>query len=115
MGGGYGQDVGYSNKVDAYDTSLVKTIPTALSQARTHLAATSLDGYALFGGGYYNGSNDVRNEVDVYDTSLVRTIPTPLSQGRRDLAATSLGSYALFGGGYNQNVYRGIVDVYQVA
>ena len=46
-----------SNVVDAYDTSLTRTIPTPLSAARSSLAATTVGNYALFGGG--TGSNVV--------------------------------------------------------
>ena len=92
FGGGYAGS--YSAVVDAYDTSLTRSTPTALSQARTRLAATSIGNYALFGGG--SGPSAV---VDAYDTSLTRTTPTELSQARSNLAATNIGNYALFGGG----------------
>ena len=86
----------YFTTVEAYNTSLTRTIPTALSQAREELAATTVGNYALFGGGYNGGSLAT---VDAYDTSLTRTNPTALSQARNNSAATTVGSYALFGGG----------------
>ena len=49
--------------VDAYDTSLVRTVPGILTVARYDLAATSVGNYALFGGGY---SNNYFNIVDAY-------------------------------------------------
>ena len=75
------------------------------------LAATSIENYALFGGG---SGNSYSNVVDAYDTSLTRTTPTALSQVRRELAATSVGNYALFGGGYNGSRLN-TVDAYSLA
>ena len=124
FGGGW-IDIGYpeyKNTVDAYDTSLTRTIPTALSEARDGLAATSVGNYALFGGGgnrvyadgymYFVGTAT----VDAYDTSLTRTIPTPLSEARSTLAATTVGNYALFGGGDdNDGSYIATVDAYDTS
>ena len=108
FGGGYASS--YSDVVDAYDISLVRTTPTPLSQARRNLSATSIGDYALFGGG--DGPSAV---VDAYDTSLVRTTPTPLSKARTSLASTSIGDYALFGGGYDSSsVAYDVVDAYSV-
>ena len=56
-----------SSTVDAYNTSLTRTLPTALSEGRGYLAATSVGNYALFGGGD-NGSGD-RSTVDAYMVS----------------------------------------------
>lgn len=112
FGGGYSYSSGvgayYYATVDAYNTSLTRSTPTELSQARSYLAATSVGNYALFGGGY--DENYVSSStVDVYDTLLTRTISTSLSQARRQLAATEVGNYALFGGGYD---YSNVVDAY---
>ena len=92
FGGGY-KEFAMSTVVDAYDTSLTRTIPTALSVARENLAATTVGNYALFGGG--DGTDDFIATVDAYDTSLTRTIPTALSVARKGLAATTIGNYAL--------------------
>ena len=123
FGGGW-IDIGYpeyKNTVDAYDTSLTRTIPTALSEARDGLAATSVGNYALFGGGgnrvyadgymYFVGTAT----VDAYDTSLTRTIPTPLSEARSTLAATTVGNYALFADGYDTGMPKNIVDAYDTS
>ena len=85
----------------------------ALSTARSKIAATSVGGYALFGGGYGSIFSDV---VDAYNSSLVRSTPTALSKARGELAATSVGDYALFGGGYigNDSVTN-VVYAYMVA
>ena len=110
FGGGYYS--GYQSTVDAYDTSLTRTTPTALSAARIYLAATTVGNYALFGGGY-NGTNHL-STVDAYDTSLTRTIPTALSVARDNLSATTVGNYALFGGGQDGIHCLSTVDAYQV-
>ena len=84
---------------------------TALSEARSFLAATSVGNYALFGGGGDSSSST----VDAYNTSLTRTSPTALSEARYYLAATSVGNYALFGGGDNGSGERSTVDAYMVS
>ena len=98
--------------VDAYDTSLTRTMPAGLSQARCHLAAATVGNYALFGGGR-NGtsSTDILATVDAYDTSLTRTMPAGLSQARAYLAAATVGNYALFGGGDGKSK-SSVVDAY---
>ena len=48
FGGGAGN--GYVSRIDAYNTSLTKTVNKSLSVARRDLAATTVGNYALFGG-----------------------------------------------------------------
>ena len=127
FGGGYyySSGVGYYRyaTVDAYNTSLTRTTPTELSQARSGLAATTVGNYALFGGGVSSSYSAV---VDAYDTSLTRTTPTELSQARDGLTATTVArtggsspqsSYALFGGGYASsfNYYSDVVAAYDTS
>ena len=50
-----------SSTVDAYDESLTRSTPSALSKARYDLAAATVGGYALFGGGYF-----ISSAVDAY-------------------------------------------------
>jgi hypothetical protein len=69
-----------SSVVDAYDSKLTRSTPTALSQGRYRLAATSIEGYALFGGG--NAGYAFYSTVDAYDSNLTRSTPTALSKGR---------------------------------
>ena len=88
--GNYALFGGDSSTVDAYNTSLTRTIPTPLSVDRRALAATTVGNYALFGGGY--GSRKYLATVDAYNTSLTRTTPTALSIGREELASTSVGN-----------------------
>ena len=95
--------------VDAYNGSLTRTTPTALSVKRYSLAATTVGGYALFGGGalYSPNYDTYYATVDAYNGSLTRTTPTALSVKRSGLAATTVGGYALFGGG---NIYTSSLD-----
>ena len=108
--------------VDAYDTNLTRTTPTALSLERRNLAATTVGNYALFGGGEKNGI--ASSVVDAYDTSLTRTNPTGLNEARGWLAATTVSpavgsssqsSYALFGGGAAGSSYSSVVDAYDTS
>ena len=81
---------------------------TSLSKARSHLAATSIGDYALFGGGndsapYSTGggaSGAYYATVDAYTSNLTKSTAANLSYASSSLAATRAGSYALFGGGY---------------
>ena len=130
FGGGYAlcPNIEYFLTVDAYNTSLTRTIPTPLSgDARYHLSATTIGNYALFGGGYgsirdtpsssssHGGTTSI---VDAYDASLTRTTPTPLSESRCRLSSTTIGNYALFGGGESDTGYDGsstTVDAYNTS
>ena len=100
FGGGSSPSLSYSDTVDAYDTSLVRSTPTVLSVGRQQLAATTVGNYALFGGGSGTSAKK-KDTVDAYDTTLVRSTPTVLSEARYSLAATTVGNHALFGSGYN--------------
>lgn len=82
---------------------------TPLSVARYELAATTIGGYALFGGGgYYQGENIYVNNVDAYDRSFTHSLPTALTNKTAGLQATSNHSYALFAdqGDYNVDAYN---------
>lgn len=64
---------------------------------RYDAASTSLDGYALIGG----GTNDIA-DIDIYSPSLVHTSAAVLSSKRYYAAATTVGGHTLFaGGGFN--------------
>ena len=100
-----------TNVVDAYNTSLVRTIATSLSSARGYLASTTVGDYALFGGGKYtkdeyqymesnstkwaSGSNPNTGTVDAYNTSLVRTTLSSIV-ARNNVKTAKVGGYALF-------------------
>jgi hypothetical protein len=86
-----------------FDVTSNRWTTATLSQARSALAATSVDNrYALFGGGY-NGSVS-SNVVDIFDSLSGMRNTTALSQARYWLAATSLGNLAFFGGGQTNDI-----------
>lgn len=107
--------------VDAYNKSLVRSTPTALSKGRRRLIGANNNNYALFGGGDAYESGLVKDTtVDAYNASLVRTIPTPLSVGRDYLAGAQAGDYALFAGGIpssgnHSGGYSNVIDVYNAS
>lgn len=88
----------FTSYVNAYDSALVKTTASNLSQNRFNMAATSVGSYALFGGGNY-WQDSATSKVDAYNESLTRSTPTALSSNMDMHNATSVGNYALFGGG----------------
>ena len=104
--GGLGSII--SSTVDAYDTSLTRSTPTTLSEARRDLAGASVGGYALFAGGAHSSNYST---VDAYNMSLTRSTPTTLSVVKYRLAGASVGKYALFAGGEGSG-YSATVDVY---
>ena len=61
---GGGTDGSNSATVDAYDTSLTRTLPTELSVGRINPSSTTVGNYALFAGG-----GDWTSNVDVYQVS----------------------------------------------
>lgn len=102
-----------SNVVDAYDTSLIKTTPTALGQSRRLLASANVGDYLLFAGG--RASNNVAySNVDAYNLSLVRTNTASLSVARYSLGGASVGNYAVFAGGYGGG-YSATADAYNTS
>lgn len=86
--------------MDAYDATLTRSTPMALSIARMNMGAATVGNYALAMGGS-KGTNDGEflSTVDAYDTALTRTMPMELSRVRELLAGTSLEDYALAMGG----------------
>ena len=65
FGGGSDGSSGYISVVDAYDLTLTRTTPKALSRGRSSLSATTVGDYALFGGGT-TGTYSHLNVVDAY-------------------------------------------------
>jgi hypothetical protein len=84
-----------------------------LIQARSWLAATSVDNrYALFAGGD-NGSSTYSNIVDIFDSWSGMWNTTTLSQTRAYLASTSLRNLTFFGGGKtNGNQSSNVIDIF---
>ena len=85
--------------VNAYNTSLQRSIPTALSLARSSHGAASTVTHALFAGGQSSYSAYFNTVVDAYSTVLQRTIPTGLSTGASVMTTASFGDHALITGG----------------
>ena len=88
--------------------------PVSLSSSKWGLAATTLNGHALFGGG---GSR-----VDAYNELLVRSSVSTLSYPKWWLGTTTVGGYAIFGSGHEGStdstghyIYRPQVDVYNTS
>ena len=59
----------YNAVVDAYNASLTRSTPTALSKARSNLAATTVGGKELFGGGISNSGYSA--VVDTYEVAAI--------------------------------------------
>lgn len=70
---------------------------SSLSAARQGLAATAVDGLAIFAGGRKPGA--LSAEVDLYDSASGAWTAASLTVARAELAATPVGPYALFAGG----------------
>ncbi len=108
-----------SSQYSAALTAEVHIIPYAsvpgLSARRYHLAAASVGGHALFGGGA-TGHYAPSALVDTYDEYLTRGTAEELGTSRHSLAAAAIGAYALFLGGYHDRTSSkymcGDVDVY---
>ena len=91
-----------SNVVDAYNSSLVKTTPTAMTYSLgAALSATSVNGYALFQGNGY---------LEIYDSNLTHSATLWPYNGTNYSGAASIGNYAIFAGGQTTNK----VDIYNV-
>ena len=87
-----------SSTVDAYSSTLIRTTPPALYEARHFLAGATAGGiYAIFAGGMATGA--YTDMVEAYASSLTSPTPTTLSEKRYALAGASIGDYALFAGG----------------
>ena len=112
--GNYAIFGGYSlnTQCDVYDASLTRTNNISFQTARNCTAATTVEGFAIFGGGE---DMPVYASVDVFDASLTRTNPSELSVARSANKATTVGNYALFGGGNINGELTATVDAYTVA
>lgn len=93
----------WSDAMDAYDTSLTRSLPTAHDH-REYYSAASVGDYAVFAGG--KQSSNYYNTAFSYNKSLTKQSLTSLSSARYDMAATSFGKYALFAGGLAKSSQR---------
>ncbi len=99
FGGGY-DDSYYSNRVDAYNTSLTSSTLWLQIQAY-ELSAASIGDYAIFGGGLISGG--ATTYVTAFNSALTATYPTSLSASVYRTEATSVGNYALFANSYTSS------------
>lgn len=100
--------------ISVYDESLTRTNSIKLKSARRSAEAVSMEGYALFAGGYgilSSGGYSEMTDVDAFDKSLTAVTVAPLAQCRVDAAATSVGDYALIGGGWVGSLREGTDSV----
>jgi len=117
FGGGQAAGVGggtaASAVLDIYDASTGLWTISALSQARSYLAATSLGNTVLFAGGLDGGScpSDV---VDLINVGTDWATAVVLPNARFDLCATSFDGKAMFAGGtQGPGLPSDVVDVYE--
>lgn len=85
--------------VDAFDGNLTHYTPASLTDATYEGRGACVGPYALFGGGVYNGTNDVyigKNSMNAYDLNLTKTIPPPLPEAMANIGAVSMSQYAVF-------------------
>lgn len=106
--GGYtGSFTSGRNDVNAYNNSLTKSKPTALSSKRGGLGGATVGNHAIFvGGSHYDdntGEGDytliATNVAEAYDSNLTKSTITPLSAARGYISSAMAGKYALFAGG----------------
>lgn len=87
----------YSAKTEAYNTSLVRTIPNDIAVGKRYAAgAIAGTAYAVFAGG--RTSSEYSSTTEAYNSSLVYASSAAISV-RSSMFSASIGNYALFGGG----------------
>ena len=101
--------------VDLYDARTGAWSTSALSQARSFLSATGVDGKILVAGGADQDDVGV-DRVDVYDVETGTWTIDSLSEPRVRPAAATVGRYAVFVGGSDGlfGASSDTVDVYDV-
>jgi hypothetical protein len=86
--------------MNAYNTSLTRSIPAALPSNRYNINAAPVGNYAIF------GPSASSNVVNTYNTSLTRGTAKAFTTAQDNYGAGKVGNYALFAGGSSsgQNV-----------
>lgn len=100
---------GYINKtkIDAYNTSLVKTVPQDATGVYEYCSTAVSPTHLLISGGfwYYEICSD---KIEAYNTSFVKqTMTGVLSAEKYSHAGGGIGIYGLFAGGINDTVQAG--------
>jgi hypothetical protein len=88
---------------------------TTLSIPRYAMAATTVDGQAVFAGGTQQGTPHAYSAVDIFDSNSNSWSTAALSVARNNLAATSVGDVAIFAGGalsFRDDTFSSQVDRY---
>lgn len=96
-----------SNVVDAYNTSLIHSFPTVMSESRRYLTGVSFFGHAIFIAGARGDGGSMA--LDAYNASLVRSSKT-LSPYRREAAGGSNSNYAVIVGGRGASLGSGRIS-----
>lgn len=103
---------GLLDSVDAFNSDLVRTSAPALSQKKGFSEGISLDGVALFVGGWLFDSPYASNVVETYDENLVRTTIENLGVTNREPVGISFNNYALILQDYSYN--SDLVESYEI-
>lgn len=98
----------YTNRVNAYNTSLTRTTPSSLSQSKSNMGGAVAGDYSVFCGGFTSsGASDI---FEAYNTNLTRTtLSTSLFDGRGAMAGASAEGTAFFAGGSNGTTITNLV------
>lgn len=92
------------SNVDAFNTSLIRSSLTSLSNGRPLLTATHIGNYAIFAGGPTGGEYVYASPfVDAYNTSLTKVNISSLSNAKGRASATHVGNYAIIGSGVDNS------------
>lgn len=88
----------YTNRVNAYNTSLTRTTPSSLSQSKSNMGAAVAGNYAVFCGGIMSSGGS--KIFEAYNNNLSRTaLSTSLIKPMGQMAGASAEDVAFFAGG----------------
>lgn len=107
-----GMTTGSQNSVNAYNSSLVRTVAPDMVSGREDFAGAYIaeNGYTIFAGGEHN--DEFVAVVDTYNSSLTQITSEEMSTPRSRLASATVGKYAVFAGGEDANGDRSKVVEY---
>lgn len=88
--------------VNAFDSSMVQTIPSSPSVLPEKSTPLKLGTFAVFaGGGNTTGAGNTYNQVICYDDNLTLSNLPSLSEPKMYMGASAIGNYGIFSGGLN--------------
>ena len=117
FGGGTSSSSTIVSTVNAFDSSLTRTVPTGMgATAYNYAAASANQERVVFAGGSTNTTNNTyaTNSVTFYTSTLGRGTTT-LTYTTQNAAGVSAGTYALIAGGHQNsgtNVYHATVNAF---